>query len=227
MTRYLIVLAIIWTLGGCFFSPDPDGGLTDLGEPRDMGWADLREPRDGSVNPDLACGPGSCSLGCCQNGRCQEGKQPINCGIGGQACQECMIPFQACLSNQSCGRDPNEVWQFTVESATISPTKLDGQSWDPGLNNESNPDPYVTVGTFQTKMKRNTLSPIWNETFPFKLSDLMTGVLVSVWDADTGTDEIIAGPDMLKVEEKDLMAGTIKLTGGNPLKSINFALGRQ
>ena len=225
MTRYLIVLAIIWTLGGCFFSPDPDGGLTDLGAPRDMGLTDLGAPRDGSVNPDLAlaCGPGSCP-GCCEGTTCRTMTSSASCGIGGQSCKQCEPNVEVCLPNGICGLDRNEIWKLIVDTAIISPTNSKGGSWDlmGGL-----PDPYVTIGQNSTQHLQDMLEPSWNDSFPFTLNDLLNGVNVSVWDDDDPfKPDSIAGPKKLTVTTANLIDGKIEWSNWNSVKSITFKLSK-
>lgn len=63
---------------------------------------------DAEVTPDTGlttvapCTAASCPLGCCTSAGCQPGTSPTACGLGGAACEDCVVSNQLDCTNQAC-----------------------------------------------------------------------------------------------------------------------------
>jgi hypothetical protein len=132
---------ILFLLAGCSAaSPvarQDDAGGGDAAE--DALTEDDAGAREGG-STSTSCGPTNCK-GCCEGNVCQIGDIALACGIGGAACATCGGSHAACLTNRTCGYQPDVAWHVTVDSAVIAATNGTA-AWDAS---GGAPDPFVRL----------------------------------------------------------------------------------
>lgn len=95
--------------------------------------------------------------------------------------------------------------EMVIEVAVIRATDLIAADFHFGRSNSSDPYVNVTLGeiSYKTSMKRNTLSPVWNESFEFRLKRRQveaTPLSLEVFD-----DDRLTADDSLGTAELPLM----------------------
>jgi len=175
------------------------------------------------------CSAATCT-GCCFNGVCQPGDTNAGCGKNGEACAACG-GSTVCKADQTCGVDPNSMWEIQPTSGSISMMN-GGSAWDPG---GGAPDAIVTLYCPATMMNgistpsaTDTFNPTWNSgSCTMSAMDLMTiGVGVEVNDDDPiPPNDKIASKATIKATEAALVAGAITgITNNTTLLSLTLKL---
>ena len=134
---------------------------------------------------------------------------------------------EACTS-QTCGFDPQSMWQIQPSSARIG-----GSSWDLATD----PDPYVdlycpsseTSVTESTPSVTDSSTPTWSSGGCVLTAAqlLSAGFAFAVYDEDgLSADDRIASKTTVTVTAADLMAGTLTRGPMGSLTSITFTFSR-
>lgn len=106
-------------------------------------------------------------------------------------------------------------WTFTIESATITPTKADGTDWD---GDGSPPDPFVKVmldGTLigTTPELEDTRTPTWNySTNPVVIHAGQT-LSLAAFDSDVLANDSIGAGCPIALDAAFVNAGGATCTG--------------
>jgi hypothetical protein len=127
------------------------------------------------------------------------GRGGAGAGGGCGACPPCMR-----CADGACGVDPASLWKVSCVSATIAPTKPNGDPWDPALAGTAAPDPQCSFWlgnsmASQTSVLANTLMPIWNESIT-PSSRFTAGLLSSQsspWSIRVTDDDPPAGAETI------------------------------
>ena len=241
-SKYVQSFALACLLAAGCSSTDGTGQDTDAGggDDIDSGTTPGVDAGGGGVKDGGSVidtgGPQACSAttcaGCCFNGVCQTGNTVSACGQGGGQCAQC-VTNQICLTDQTCGVDPQSSWLVLPTSASISSTN-NGNDWDFG---GGAPDPFVQLWcppsassvTSQTPSVTDSFSPTWSTGgCVMKAKDLLAlGYAAEVWDADVSSNDIIAGKSNIAVTEKQLLQGSMTLSNNSTLLSMKVLLIKQ
>ena len=208
---------------------DASDNTDDAGATSDANDASSKET--GAIDSGASCSPDTCA-GCCFNGVCQPGNTVSACGGGGVSCAQC-VTNQVCLTDQTCGVDPESTWLVQPDSAKISTTN-NGNDWDLG---GGAPDPFVQLWcpfnaasvTSQTPFVQDSFTPTWSTGgCLMKAKDLLSlGYSIEVWDADVSNDDVIAAKASIAVTEKHLLQGYMTMTNNSTLLSMKVLLLKQ
>lgn len=184
----------------------------------------------GDDPPPTGCGPSNCA-GCCAGDVCQGGTATTACGGGGGACVACGASL-ACLSNRTCGLDPNAIWRVQPLSAQIAPDN-NGSSWD---GDGSPPDVFAGVGcpgtpdTSSATPSVESYTPTWSSGgCTAKASDLLgRGFSFQLWDEDVTFDDTITNAlSFSSLTQAHFQAGEINFQPSGGMMSLRVALQRQ
>lgn len=201
----------------------------------------------GSGGATSSCNATTCPDGCCAEGRCVTNLSDSRCGNAGAACAPCGNCFR-CSARGICGLVDSSRWQVICASATIAPTRADGEMWDSSGNPLPDAICRSTSGgeTVASQAAPDTLSPTWNESITprsnsgsgggedgVSASNLMSGSganssgrwSVAVVDEDSSptlSDQVCAVTPRLT--EADFLAGSVTFPATGRCLSLTLRL---